>query len=60
MESDLVYYRRRSAEEGRAAEAARNPKVRVVHLELAARYERCIAEMEAEPARAPLHLVTAA
>jgi hypothetical protein len=59
MEADLVYYRRRSAEEANAAEAAFHPNVRHVHLELAAGYEQRVAELEAERVEAGLHLVAA-
>jgi len=39
METDLAYYRRRSVEETAAAAAASHPKARIVHLELARRYD---------------------
>ncbi|HEX8842212.1 MAG TPA: hypothetical protein VF757_07915 [Sphingomicrobium sp.] len=60
METDLIYYRRRAAEESAAAAAAEHVKVKQVHLELARRYAERITALEAEPARATLHLVTAA
>lgn len=60
METDVAYYRRRAAEETAAAAAAQNLKVQQVHLELARRYLDRVAELEAEPARAGLRLVTAA
>ena len=60
MESDLVYYRRRAAEEAAAAESAGHARVRQVHLELARRYAERVEELESEPARAALRLVTAA
>lgn len=60
MEKDLVYYRRRAAEEAAAAAAANHARVQQVHLELARRYTERVAELEAEPARAGLRLVSAA
>ena len=60
MEADLVYYRRRSAEEEAAAMAAVDAKVRQIHLELARRYEERISVFEADEARAPLRLVSTA
>jgi hypothetical protein len=46
MEVDLAYYRRRTAEERAAAEAALRTDVRAIHLELAAAYDQRIAELE--------------
>jgi hypothetical protein len=60
MEPDLVYYRRRAAEEASAAASAVNLKVRQVHHELARRYAERVVDLEAEPPRAGLHLVSAA
>ena len=60
MEADLVYYRRRSAEERAAAVSARNSKVRAVHRELAKHYGERLAALEAEHRRSEIHLVTAA
>jgi transposase-like protein len=60
MEADLVYYRRRSAEEAAAAMSAADPKVRQIHLELASRYNERIADFEADALRAPLRLVSTA
>jgi hypothetical protein len=57
MEADLKYYRRRSAEESAAAEAARDSKVREIHLELAQRYAERISSLNATVQRASLHLV---
>jgi hypothetical protein len=57
MEADLKYYRRRSAEESAAAEAARDSKVRAIHLELARRYAERIGSLNATVQRASLHLV---
>ena len=57
MEADLKYYFRRSAEEKAAAEAARDFKVREVHLELARRYAERISSLNATVQRASLHLV---
>lgn len=60
MEADLLYYRRRFAEELAAASAAREAKVRDVHLELAAAYERRSASLESHNENAMPHLVPAA
>lgn len=60
MEADLVYYRRRSAEEALAASNARDPRVRAVHLELAGRYRECVAELERQRVEVRLRLVPAA
>ena len=57
MEADLKYYRRRTAEESAAAEAARDSKVREVHLELARRYAERISALNANVQKASLHLV---
>jgi len=44
MDTDLAYYRRRSADEQAAAAATRDPKIGAIHLELARRYdERVVA-----------------
>lgn len=58
MEADLKYYRRRSAEESAAAEAARDSKVRAIHLELARRYTERINSLKATVQVASLHLVS--
>lgn len=60
MEADLVYYRRRSAEERIAAAAAHDPKVRAIHVDLAMRYEDRIDALVAEHRRSEIHLVSAA
>lgn len=60
MESDLIYYRRRVAEETAAAALATNVKVQQVHLEFARRYSERVAALETEPGRVGLRLVTAA
>ena len=60
MEADLIYYRRRSAEERTAAVSAVNAKVREIHLELAAAYEQRITTLEAHNGNSRLHLVSAA
>ncbi|HEX8938344.1 MAG TPA: hypothetical protein VF776_08755 [Sphingomicrobium sp.] len=60
MEADLVYYRRRSAEERTAAAAARDQRVRGVHLDLAMRYDERIVALTAKQRRSEIHLVTAA
>jgi hypothetical protein len=60
MEADLVYYRRRSAEERAAAAAAPSEKVRLVHLDLAVRYDERVVALAAEQRRSEIHLVTAA
>jgi hypothetical protein len=59
MEADLVYYRRRAAEERSAAALAINEKVRAVHLELAIAYDHR-GDRLAVPDDAKLHLVSAA
>ena len=60
MEADLTYYRRRSAEETAAAEAAQLHNVREVHLALARGYEARIAELDAAQRRAHIRLIDAA
>lgn len=60
MEADLVYYRRRAAEERSAAALAINEKVRAVHLELAIAYDRRSARLEVPNGNHKLHLVSAA
>jgi hypothetical protein len=60
MELDLVYYRRRSAEERAAAGAALHSKVRSVHLELARCYDERVQALETEIQGAATHLVSAA
>jgi len=60
MERDAVYYRRRLAEEKSAAIHATHPKVRGVHLELAAGYEQRLAAVEVRVSEAPIHLVDVA
>ena len=57
MEADLKYYYRRSAEESAAAEAARDIKVREIHLEMARRYSDRITALNAATQRTSLHLV---
>ena len=58
MEAELNYYRRRSVQETEAAAAARDGKVRSVHLELGRRYEEKILTIEAEMQRTQVHLVS--
>jgi len=60
VEVDLVYYRRRSAEERTAAAASHNVKVREIHLELAAAYDQRAATLEAHNGNSTLRLVPAA
>ena len=60
MEADLVYYRRRAAEERSAAALAINEKARAIHLELAVAYDRRSARVEVPNGNAKLHLVSAA
>jgi hypothetical protein len=60
MEADLVYYRRRSAEESLAAAAALDTRVRRVHLDLAQRYLDRVAALEPHPSHSHLRLVSAA
>ena len=60
MEADLIYYRRRFAEEAAAAKAAQLARVRDVHLELARGYDARVAQLDAEQRRAQIHLIDAA
>jgi hypothetical protein len=60
MEADLVYYRRRSAEEAQAAAVSVDSHVRDVHLELARRYSERIVALETERTDLRLRLVPAA
>jgi hypothetical protein len=60
MEADLTYYRRRSAEETAAAEAAQLPKVREIHLALARGYDERLAELDTEQRRPHIRLVDVA
>jgi hypothetical protein len=60
MEADLVYYRRRSAEERTAAASSPDANVRRIHLELAAAYEQRTASLEAHNGNFGLRLVSAA
>jgi hypothetical protein len=60
MEADLIYYRRRSAEERTAAAAAPSVRVREIHLELAAAYEQRTSKLEKPDRKAAFHLVPAA
>jgi hypothetical protein len=60
MEADVVYYRRRSAEESAAAEAAVDSRVRQVHLDLAALYADRLTSIETGSTENRLQLVSAA
>lgn len=60
VEADLVYYRRRLAEERSAAAASSDAKVRAIHLELAAAYEARTAALSAANGNTTLRLVPAA
>jgi hypothetical protein len=60
MELDLVYYRRRSAEERAAAGAALHSKVRSIHLELARCYDERIQALETRAQISEVDLVSAA
>jgi hypothetical protein len=60
MEADLIYYRRRSAQEAAAATFASNSKAKIAHLELARLYSERIDALQAEPKHTELHLVGAA
>jgi ABC-type protease/lipase transport system fused ATPase/permease subunit len=60
MEADLNYYRRRSAQEAAAAQAAQIPRVRDVHLELARGYDARVAQLDTEQRRGQIRLVDAA
>jgi len=57
MEADVVYYRRRTAQEMAAAEAAIDRKVRQVHLEMARRYGERLSALEVGQAGPQLHLI---
>ena len=59
MEADLLYYRRRLAEETAAA-AGSDGKVSAAHLELARSYGERIGALEAAHGEMPLHVVSAA
>jgi len=58
METDLIYYARRSSEERAAAAVAPNERARLAHLELARCYAERIARLETERRRAELYVVT--
>lgn len=60
MEADLIYYRRRAAEERGAAESAPDSFVRAVHLELARRYDERISTLGTKADRPDLRLVLSA
>ena len=60
MERDAVYYRRRLAEEKSAAIHATHPKVRAVHLEMAAGYEQRLAALDAGEEKVALRLIDVA
>ena len=60
MEKDLVYFRRRLAEERAAARSAVHPSVRSAHHELAHLYEERVAELQARGRRVEMRLVSAA
>jgi hypothetical protein len=60
MEADISYYRRRAAEESRAAAASTDPHVQRIHLELGRHYDQRISKLETDFRRAQLHVVDAA
>ena len=60
METDLAYYRRRASQEEAAAQAARHPNVRTIHLELQALYEQRARAIAGREASSPAHLITVA
>jgi len=60
METDAVYFARRSVEEREAAMKSRDPKTRQRHLEFAAAYEFRGREITALERRANMQLVSAA
>jgi hypothetical protein len=60
MEADLIYYRRRCAEEAQAAALALNPRVRDIHVDLGRRYSERVAALEEERRQINVRLVTAA
>ena len=57
MEADVAYYKRRTAEETAAADAALDGKVRRVHLELARRYRERLLALESREAPQQIDLV---
>lgn len=59
MDKDLIYYRRRRAEEQAAEDLALNPKVRAAHRRLVAGYDERIAALEQSDTITELHLVRA-
>jgi hypothetical protein len=59
METELAYFRRRSAQEAKAAASANDGKVRDVHLELRRRYDDRISALEAQLNSARIQLVRA-
>ena len=60
MEADLLYYRRRLAEERMAADLAFDFRVRTIHLELAQAYAERVTALEAEQLGVRLRLIPAA
>lgn len=60
MEADLLYYRRRSAEEVAAAEVATDDRARAIHLDLARAYRQRVLVLEAERSGTHLRVVSAA
>jgi hypothetical protein len=60
MEADISYYRRRAAEETRAAAASLDAHVRRIHLELGRQYDQRVAGLETDLRRAQMHVVDAA
>ena len=59
-ESDFDYFKRRAAEERKAADCASDPCVRRVHLDLARRYDEAVEAAKLRPAirmGTPVHAI---
>ena len=59
MDEDIIYFRRRAAEERSAVSASRDLRVRRVHLELAHRYECAVRDILAHRRIHPVRLLQA-
>jgi hypothetical protein len=60
MDQDRLYYARRAVQERAAAMRATDPRVRQVHVEMAARYEERLVEIGKLEREAGIHLVDVA
>jgi hypothetical protein len=60
METDLNYFSRRAEEERAAGLAAASVRARMIHLEIAAAYEKRVRDLTAQKKRSMLRLVAAA